>query len=72
MNTSDSPKTPNTSIKKVAILSPVVRRAGANAVISTARRVVHSQRHRSHGIKHGYSGLVEFAADHPMVEAGPS
>ncbi|MGC3972090.1 MAG: 6-phosphofructokinase [Pirellulales bacterium] len=68
MNTSDSPKTPNTSIKKVAILFAGGPAPAANAVISTAAVSFIRNGIEVVGIKHGYSGLVEFSAERPMIE----
>src|SRR3972149_6588362 len=50
-------------VKKVAILFAGGPGPGANAVISTAATAF-----LRHGIKHGYSSLVEYSPENPLVE----
>lgn len=55
-------------VKKVAILFAGGPAPGANAVISTAATAFLRHGIETVGIKHGYSSLVEFAPDRPLVE----
>ena len=64
----DSPQPIATSIKKVAILFAGGPAPAANAVISTAAVSFIRNGIEVIGIKHGYSGLVEYGPDRPMVE----
>lgn len=64
----DSPTAVTTPIKRVAILFAGGPAPAANAVISTAAASFLRNNIDVLGIRHGYSGLVEFAPDHPMVE----
>lgn len=68
MSSLSSPRAVATQIKKVAILFAGGPAPAANAVISTAAASFVRNGIEVLGIRHGYSGLVEFAADHPMVE----
>lgn len=56
------------SIKKVAILFAGGPAPGANAVISAAAVSFLRNGIEVVGIKHGYSGLIEFGPDRPLVE----
>lgn len=56
------------SIKKVAILFAGGPAPGANAVISAAAVSFIRNGIEVVGIKHGYSGLIEFGPDRPLVE----
>jgi 6-phosphofructokinase 1 len=64
----DSPAQVSTQIKKVAILFAGGPAPAANAVISTAAAAFLRNGIEVIGMKHGYSGLVEFGPDHPMTE----
>jgi 6-phosphofructokinase len=55
-------------VKKVAILFAGGPAPGANAVISTAATAFLRHGIEAVGIKHGYSALVEFSPEHPLVE----
>lgn len=55
-------------VKKVAILFAGGPAPGANAVISTAATAFLRHGIEAVGIKHGYSSLVEFSPEHPLVE----
>lgn len=68
MSSLDSPRSVTTSIKKVAILFAGGPAPAANAVISTAAASFLRNGIEVIGIKHGYSGLVEFGPDRPLVE----
>jgi 6-phosphofructokinase 1 len=57
-----------TSFRRVAILFAGGPAPAANAVISTAAVSFLRNNIQVYGIMHGYSGLVQFAEDHPMVE----
>jgi len=61
------PQTP-TNLRKVGILFAGGPAPAANAVISTASAAFLRNDIRVVGIKHGYSNLVEFGPDHPMIE----
>ncbi|MCE9605913.1 MAG: 6-phosphofructokinase [Planctomycetia bacterium] len=63
-----SPRTLTTSIKKVAILFAGGPAPGANAVISTAAASFLRNGMEVIGIRHGYSGLVEYGPNNPMTE----
>lgn len=60
------PPQPEHSFRRVAILFAGGPAPGANAVISTAAVSFLRNDIQVLGIKHGYSGLVEFGPDHPM------
>ncbi len=68
MNTLESPSSVATPIKKVAILFAGGPAPGANAVISTAAASFIRNGIQVLGIRHGYSGLMEFGPDRPMTE----
>ena len=68
MNTLESPSSVATPIKKVAILFAGGPAPGANAVISTAAASFIRNGIQVLGIRHGYSGLMEFGPDRPMIE----
>jgi ATP-dependent phosphofructokinase / diphosphate-dependent phosphofructokinase len=55
-------------VKKVAILFAGGPAPGANAVISTAATAFLRHGIEAVGIKHGYSNLVEYSPEHPLVE----
>jgi len=55
-------------VKKVAILFAGGPAPGANAVISTAATAFLRHGIEAVGIKHGYSSLVEYSPDNPLVE----
>lgn len=55
-------------VKKVAILFAGGPAPGANAVISTAATAFLRHGIEAVGIKHGYSALVEYSAEKPLVE----
>lgn len=55
-------------VKKVAILFAGGPAPGANAVISTAATAFLRHGIEAVGIKHGYSALVEYAPEKPLVE----
>jgi ATP-dependent phosphofructokinase / diphosphate-dependent phosphofructokinase len=55
-------------VKKVAILFAGGPAPGANAVISTAATAFLRHGIEAVGIKHGYSSLVEYSPEHPLVE----
>jgi 6-phosphofructokinase 1 len=55
-------------VKKVAILFAGGPAPGANAVISTAATAFLRHGIEAVGIKHGYSHLVEFSPENPLVE----
>jgi 6-phosphofructokinase 1 len=58
----------NPSLKKVAILFAGGPAPGANAVISSAAYTFLNAGIEVIGIKHGYSKLIDFQADKPLVE----
>src|ERR1017187_1764353 len=58
----------DSNIRRVAILFAGGPAPAANAVISTAAVSFLRNNIGEYGILNGYSHLVEFAADHPMVE----
>ena len=58
----------NTSLKKVAILFAGGPAPGANAVISSAAYTFLNAGIEVIGIKHGYSKLIDYQADMPLVE----
>jgi 6-phosphofructokinase 1 len=60
------PPKPNHSLRRVAILFAGGPAPGANAVISTAAVSFLRNDIQVLGIKHGYSGLIEFGPDNPM------
>src|SRR5262245_22911761 len=68
MSTLSSPRTVQSNIKRVAILFAGGPAPAANAVISTAAASFLRNDIEVYGIKHGYSNLVEYAEDRPMVE----
>ncbi|MBA4016005.1 MAG: 6-phosphofructokinase [Pirellula sp.] len=68
MNTLESPSSVATPIKKVAILFAGGPAPGANAVISTAAASFIRNGIQVLGIRHGYSGLMEFGPERPMTE----
>ncbi len=68
MNTLESPSSVATPIKKVAILFAGGPAPGANAVISTAAASFLRNGIQVLGIRHGYSGLMEFGPERPMTE----
>ena len=69
MNSSlSAPPQMESAIRKVAILFAGGPAPGANAVISTAAASFLRNDIEVVGVLYGYSHLVEFAADHPMVE----
>lgn len=55
-------------VKKVAILFAGGPAPGANAVISTAATAFLRHNIEAVGIKHGYSNLVEYSPEKPLVE----
>ncbi|MEX2093587.1 MAG: 6-phosphofructokinase [Pirellulales bacterium] len=55
-------------LKKVAILFAGGPAPGANAVISTAATAFLRHGIEAVGIKHGYSNLIEYSPEHPLVE----
>jgi 6-phosphofructokinase 1 len=55
-------------VKKVAILFAGGPAPGANAVISTAATAFLRHGIEAVGIKHGYSNLVEYSPENPLVE----
>jgi 6-phosphofructokinase 1 len=55
-------------LKKIAILFAGGPAPGANAVISTAATAFLRHNIEAVGIKHGYSHLVEFSPENPLVE----
>ncbi len=68
MTTLDSPRSVATNIKKVAILFAGGPAPAANAVISTAAASFLRNGIEVLGVRHGYSGLVEFSDTNAMVE----
>ena len=68
MNTLESPSSVATPIKKVAILFAGGPAPGANAVISTAAASFIRNGIQVLGIRHGYSGLMEYGPERPMTE----
>ncbi|HLA84704.1 MAG TPA: 6-phosphofructokinase [Thermoguttaceae bacterium] len=69
MSTSLSgPPRTETHIRKVAILFAGGPAPAANAVISTAAAAFLRNGIKVVGIRYGYSNLVQFGPDHPMVE----
>lgn len=66
-NTLSTPKRPEHSLRRVAILFAGGPAPAANAVISTAAVSFLNADIQVVGIKNGYSGLVEFGPDRPMV-----
>ncbi|MEN1678935.1 MAG: 6-phosphofructokinase [Planctomycetota bacterium] len=68
-STLSPPTTPtNQSIKRVAILFAGGPAPAANAVISAAAVSFLRNGIEVVGVKHGYSGLIEFGPDRPLVE----
>ncbi len=67
-STLDRPEKHETNIRRAAILFAGGPAPAANAVISTAAVSFLRNEIEVLGIKYGYSGLVEFGSDHPMVE----
>jgi 6-phosphofructokinase 1 len=63
-----SPWEVNHPVKKVAILFAGGPAPGANAVISTAATAFLRHGIEAVGIKHGYSALVEYSPEKPLVE----
>lgn len=63
-----SPWEINHPVKKVAILFAGGPAPGANAVISTAATAFLRHGIEAVGIKHGYSALVEYSPEKPLVE----
>jgi 6-phosphofructokinase 1 len=55
-------------VKKVAILFAGGPAPGANAVISTAATAFLRHNIEAVGIKHGYSNLIEYSPERPLVE----
>jgi 6-phosphofructokinase 1 len=68
MSSLSSPRAVATQIKKVAILFAGGPAPAANAVISTAAASFVRNGIQVLGIRHGYSGLVEFGPNNPMQE----
>jgi ATP-dependent phosphofructokinase / diphosphate-dependent phosphofructokinase len=66
--TTQSPKRIAHSFKKVAILFAGGPAPGANAVISTAATAFLRNNIEVAGILHGYSHLVEYSSERPLVE----
>ncbi|MGC1275188.1 MAG: 6-phosphofructokinase [Planctomycetaceae bacterium] len=62
------PRAPQTDIRRVAILFSGGPAPAANAVICTAADAFLRSGIDVVGVKHGYSGLMQFGPDHPMVE----
>jgi 6-phosphofructokinase len=67
-STMASPWEINHPVKKVAILFAGGPAPGANAVISTAATAFLRHGIEAVGIKHGYSALVEYSPEKPLVE----
>ncbi len=67
-STLNRPTAPKTDLRRVAILFSGGPAPAANAVICTAADAFLRSGIDVVGIKHGYSGLVQFGPDHPMVE----
>lgn len=62
------PSAPKTDLRRVAILFSGGPAPAANAVICTAADAFLRSGVDAIGIKHGYSGLVQFGPDRPMTE----
>ncbi len=67
-NSLSSPKRPEILFERVAILFAGGPAPAANAVISAAATSFLRAGVQVVGIRHGYSGLVEFSEDRPLVE----
>ncbi|HEY1602324.1 MAG TPA: 6-phosphofructokinase [Pirellulales bacterium] len=68
MSTLSSPRHAESPIRKAAILFAGGPAPAANAVISTAASSFLRNGIQVVGVLHGYSHLVEFGPDHPLVE----
>ena len=64
----DAPKKKETTLKRVAILFAGGPAPAANAVISTAAASFLRNDIEVLGIMHGYSSLVEYSPEKPLVE----
>src|SRR5262245_47501754 len=68
VSTMSSPESPKHKFRRVAILFAGGPAPGANAVISTAATAFLRNGIEVVGVLHGYSHLVEYSAERPLVE----